>query len=126
MRLLLDTHVLLWFLDEPDTLLTSHELDAIRDPSNDVLVSVVSLWEVATKESIGKLRLASPVRLQLAPNDIGELPVRGVHVDRYREVPRLHGDPFDRMLVAQAIEEHLVLVTRDRALRDYPAEFLTD
>lgn len=122
MRLLLDTHLLLWFLEDPDVLLTKHELAVVRDPRNDVFVSVVALWELATKEATGKLRLRSPVRPQLAPNDITELPVRGAHVDRYRDLPFHHRDPFDRMIVAQAIEERLVLMTRDATLRRYPVE----
>jgi PIN domain nuclease of toxin-antitoxin system len=121
-RLLLDTHLLLWFLDDPDALLTKAELAAVRDPRNTVAVSVVALWELATKEATGKLRLQSPVRPQLAPNDISELPVRATHVDRYRDLPLIHRDPFDRMIVAQAIGEGLTLVTRDATLLRYPVE----
>ena len=124
MRFLLDSHILLWFLDDPDVQLSSEERDAIGAPDHDVVVSVVTLWELAIKGATGKLRLERPIRPQLIANDLIELPIRGSHTDCYHRLALHHRNPFDRMLVAQAIDEDLILITRDAALHDYPVQIL--
>ena len=124
MRFLLDSHILLWFLDDPDMQLSSEEQSAIGAPDHEVVVSVVTLWELAIKEATGKLRLGRPIRPQLIANDLTELPIRGSHTDCYRRLAPLHRDPFDRMLVAQAIDEDLILITRDAVLGEYPVQIL--
>ncbi len=119
MRLLLDTHALLWALATPARL-PARTASAIRDPANAVFVSAASTWEIAIKVALGKLSadLDEIVRTSI---EVGfeELPVTLAHARRLRELPARHRDPFDRMLVAQALEEGLTVVTRDVVLRDY-------
>ena len=121
-RLLLDTHVALWWLE--DAPLEAAASAALSDPDNDVVVSVVSHWEIAIKEALGKLRPPSDYVVTLQDGDIDDLPVRLVHVDALRRLPLLHGDPFDRLLVAQARHERMTLVTRDPQVQRYDVDLL--
>jgi PIN domain nuclease of toxin-antitoxin system len=116
-RLLLDTHVLLWALASPSKLPVRfrRELDAAL-----VFVSAASIWEVAIKAALGKLE-ADPAEVldAVEPAGFELLPVSGAHAARVATLPLLHRDPFDRLLVAQALCEPLVLVTNDRAVLPY-------
>jgi PIN domain nuclease of toxin-antitoxin system len=104
-------------------LLQSSVRDAIEDPGNVAFMSAVTVWEVAIKVAAGKLK--APDLLDAARRTgLEELVVRGVHGVRAAELPRIHGDPFDRMLVAQAIEEGLTIVTSGHAIRRYPVATL--
>lgn len=118
MRLLLDTQVVLWSLDRPERL-TPAVVAALVDPRNAVEVSVVALWEISIKQSIGKLSVDGDLRDRIAAQSFTELPVTGEHAVAVRDLPLHHRDPFDRMLVAQARCEGLTLVTADRALTAY-------
>lgn len=117
MRLLLDTHVLLWALGTPERLSVGFraELDSAQ-----VFVSAASVWEVAIKAGLGKLGADAREVLE-ATKDAGFelLPVTGAHAAKVAELPRVHRDPFDRLLVAQALHEPLVLVSVDEILRGY-------
>ncbi len=121
-RLLLDTHVVLWWLADDPTL--SDELKAAIDDELEVYVSAASGWEVAIKQGIGKLR--APVDLVEAfdTSDLQPLPVTFAHAIEVGRLPSHHRDPFDRMLVAQARVESLTLVTRDSAMGDYDVPIL--
>jgi PIN domain nuclease of toxin-antitoxin system len=116
-RILLDTHILLWALATPAKLPIHlrRELDQV-----DVFVSAASIWEVAIKSSIGKID-ANPRHVHSAALDAGfkPLPVTGEHAARVGMLALVHKDPFDRLLVAQAQVEQLSLVTNDAALSDY-------
>jgi PIN domain nuclease of toxin-antitoxin system len=118
-RLLLDTHTLLWALATPGKI-PKRTAAAIRDPANSVFVSAASAWEVAIKAALGKLSadLDEIVRTSI---EVGfeELPVTLAHARRVRTLEPLHRDPFDRMLVAQALEDGLTIATRDAALSAY-------
>lgn len=119
MRLLVDTHVYLWWRSD-DPRLGVAEREAIRDGANDVLLSAASVWEMAIKQTLGRLRVPEPpsaaaVRLGFEP-----LPVSFAHAEATVRLPPLHRDPFDRLLVAQARTEGLTLVTRDPLVRAYP------
>ena len=127
MRLLLDTHVMLW------ALLRSRELaknaaNALRSAENDVFVSAASAWEVAIKSAAGKLRLPGapqdwlPGALRVSGFE--SLDIRIEHALAAGALPDLHRDPFDRLLVAQALAEGLVIVTRDPRLAEYGAPVL--
>lgn len=121
-RLLLDTHVVLWWL-------TGAALDAdaqamIQDPDNVVLVSVASAWEVAMKQSLGKLEPPEDFTDAAVAEGLALLGIEVAHVRAVRELPHHHRDPFDRMLVAQARVEQLVLVTRDARLGRYDVRTL--
>ncbi len=117
-RLLLDTHSLLWALGEP-TALRQEARDALNARENIVYVSVASLWECATKASLGKLRLPGSFFEALEPAGFELLPIALQHLDAYLELPMHYRDPSDRMLVAQAAREQLILITRDQAIRKY-------
>lgn len=118
MSLLLDTHVLLWWL-EGDARLGAATTELIAEPHREVMVSAASVWEIAIKQSIGKLELSIDVVEQLRDQSFGELPVRVVHAVEAGSLPSHHRDPFDRMLVAQARLEDLTIVTADPAIGAY-------
>lgn len=118
MRLLLDTHVLLWSLTEPRKL-SPRTRDALQDAGNEVFASSVSGWEIAVKRALGKLK--APVNLEAAVRKQEFIPLNLTfhHAEQAGALPRHHGDPFDRMLVAQAQAEGLILVTRDAHIQLY-------
>lgn len=118
MNLLLDTHVVLWWLADDPTL-DDAARHAISDPDNTVFLSAVVVWEIRIKQMIGKLDLPPEFADVLADQDFVELPVTVAHALAVGELPPIHRDPFDRMLVAQAKVEGLTVVTRDSALAEY-------
>ena len=118
MNLLLDTHALLWWLDDNPTL-SAEARDAIADGRNLVFVSAVAIWEIRIKQALGKLQLPANFREVLDTQAFDELPLTVDHAHRLAELPPLHRDPFDRMLVAQAIAERLTIVTCDPDIARY-------
>ena len=122
MRVLLDTHVFLWWV-EGDRVLPARARAALADPENECLLSVASAWELAIKSGLGKLKLALPVMRyvveHVAANAFRLLDIGLTHVGRVELLPPHHGDPFDRLLVAQALEEKLAIVTADPVFRKY-------
>ncbi len=116
MRLLLDTHVVIWW--DMGAPLSPAAQDAIMQ-ADDVYVSAASEWEVAIKAGLGKIRTARSVETVTQENGFVELPVLMRHADAVRTLPRLHRDPFDRLLVAQAMIEGLHIVTRDTVIAEY-------
>ena len=126
MRLLIDTHVLIWFL-EGNKLLSKPHRQIISDSQNDVLVSIASLWEIAVKISLGKLTLAKPladVIKQIAVENIEVLPILPKHTLRVSTLPFHHRDPFDRIIVAQSQIENLPIVTNDIEFSHYGIKLL--
>jgi PIN domain nuclease of toxin-antitoxin system len=127
MRLLLDTHVLLWLLSDPDRI-EQRARRNIEDTGNTVLLSAVSTWEIATKHALGKLALPEPPEALLARAarelQSTELPITGRHALISASLPKHHNDPFDRLLVAQAIVDQAVLATGDGKLRPYATQGL--
>ncbi len=119
MRLLLDTHVVLWWQID-DRRLGRDARKAIAT-ADIVWVSAVSGWEASIKTALGRLRLDGKFRLLVAADDFTELPVSLAHTERLLALPPHHGDPFDRMLVAQALVEKATLVSHDRAIEPYGA-----
>ena len=118
-RLLLDTHALIWALSNPRRL-PARVAKSIRDPETDVYVSPVSTWEIAIKATLRKIdaNVADVVRGMRAAS-FDELPVVVAHTVRLDALPDHHRDPFDRLLVAQAIEERLTIVTHDPLIARY-------
>lgn len=127
MRLLLDTHALIWWL-AADTSLSATARDAIADPANDIFISAATAWEIATKHRIGKLPeaglLAGDVAGFVAAQGFSELPITISHGQLAGSLPPIHRDPFDRILVAQAITAGLTLVSSDAILRAYAVALL--
>lgn len=117
MRLLLDTHVFLWW-SEDDPRLKDEVRRAILE-ADLVVVSAASAWETAIKTALGKLRIRIPFEDAVEINRFAKLPVEFRHAAAVTALPPHHGDPFDRMLVAQALTEGLTLVTHDRRLAPY-------
>lgn len=121
MRVLVDTNLLLWSAVTPERL-SGAARALLEDASNDLAFSVASVWEVAIKQSLGRpdFRI-DPLALRrgLVAAGYQELPILSEHAIAAGELPRLHGDPFDRMLVAQSKVEGLALATSDRRLADY-------
>jgi len=123
MKLLLDTHVLLWALAESPELARDLRRK-IADPSNDVLVSTASVREIAIKKRLGKLDAPDNLLEVLEASDFSPLSINFVHAAAAGSLPAHHDDPFDRMLIAQAQSEGLILVTADRRLRAYHVELM--
>jgi PIN domain nuclease of toxin-antitoxin system len=121
-RILLDSNVLV--RAAADMRLPPRVQAQLDDPGVPAFISVVTLWELSIKVALGKLRLPEPPEAALARMGADELPIRHAHLARLRELPLLHKGPFDRMLVAQAVEEGLALVTSDETLRRYPVAWL--
>ncbi len=119
MRLLVDTHAFLWWCAD-DRRLTAAARAALRDGANEVYLSAASVWEMKVKEALGRLRAPEPVSAAARRLGFESLPINFEHAEAISQLPPLHRDPFDRMLVAQARVESLTLVTRDPAIRAYP------
>lgn len=121
MRLLLDTHMLLWALGAPERL-ASTARDALEAPENTVFFSVASIWEIAIKRALGRPDFTDEpelVRSAALGTGFDELPVNGLHALRVRHLPLLHRDPCDRLLVAQAQTEPLLLMSDDPQVARY-------
>ena len=127
MKLLLDTHTFLWYISA-DKKLPADVRDAIRSPANEVYFSVASLWEVIIKCQIGKLVLPQPPEIYVAEQRerhmISSLSLDEASVKQLAKLPSLHRDPFDRMLVCQAIEHSLTIVTVDPLICAYSVAVL--
>lgn len=119
MRLLLDTQALIWTVANPGRLSTA-AADALKNYDNEVLVSVVSPWEIAIKTALGKLPPIDDLEVQIAEKRFELLPISLSHAAAVASLPHHHRDPFDRMLIAQAQVESVTLVTSDREIRRYP------
>ncbi|MEA3486994.1 MAG: type II toxin-antitoxin system VapC family toxin [Thermodesulfobacteriota bacterium] len=122
MKLLLDTHVFIWWSGEPDKL-SEKALDACENRANRLILSIVSIWEMQIKMQLGKLKLKRSlkdlVENQQNINNLQILPVSPNHIFMLDNLPMYHSDPFDRLLISQAIEENLALVSKDQAFTDY-------
>lgn len=122
-RFLLDTHALLWSLAQPEHLHPDAQ-DALRDPRNQVFVSAATVWEMAIKAALGKLKTPDDLEDQLRLNRFDVLPITFAHARTVEHLPLLHRDPFDRMLVAQATHEGLTLITRDARVQQYAVSWM--
>lgn len=122
MKLLLDTHLLLWAAGQPDQLSAAARA-MLEDPRNELLFSSASLWEVAIKRGLGREDFSVDPRLLrrgLLDNGYSELPITSDHAVAVDGLPHIHKDPFDRMLVAQATVEGIALLTADPWVAQYP------
>jgi PIN domain nuclease of toxin-antitoxin system len=122
MRLLLDTHILIWAAVEPERLSRAAS-SLIESPDNEIMFSAVSLWEIAIKTGRGHAEFridAGILRRSLFENGYAELALTGAHAAAVASLPLIHKDPFDRILVAQAMIEGVALVTADPTVAKYP------
>ncbi|SRR5579885_1140753 len=123
MRLLLDSHVLLWALTNSEELKSGLKR-VILSRDNNVVVSAATVWEIAIKQQLGKLRAPYNLLEAIEFCEFGSLSISPVHALTAGRLPRHHDDPFDRLLVAQALIENFTLVTRDRRLAAYEVQII--
>ncbi len=127
MRILLDTHIFLWFISG-DIQLSTDIRDAIRDPNNEVYLSAISVWEAIVKYQLGKLPLPEHPETYLLKqrnlHQIVSLDLDELSVLQLANLPPLHRDPFDRMLICQALQHDLTIATVDAAIRAYPVSVM--
>jgi PIN domain nuclease of toxin-antitoxin system len=122
MRVLVDTHAVIWWVDQ-DNLLSNASHSAIADPANEILVSAATVWEIAIKLGMAKLSLSMPYRQwmnqALAGLQASLLPITVEFAERQAELPSHHRDPFDRLLIAQALVEDVPVVSADATFEQY-------
>lgn len=127
MKLLLDTHTLLWWRDNPAEL-SPPALTALCDPNNSLLISLVTLWELQIKVDLNKLSigvsLSEMVRQEVEVNGMELLPITPAHIYTLSRLPHHHRDPFDRLLIAQAQVENATIVTKDHLIALYSLSIL--
>ena len=129
MKLLLDTMTIIYLVQQP-AVVPQPALSILEDANNELFISLVSPWEMQIKVGIGKLTLGKPVAeiiaAEVADRSIGLLSIKLEHIDELARLPMHHRDPFDRLLIAQAIREGLTLVTSDEQFKQYPVQTLWD
>jgi len=118
MRLLIDTHILLWADQRPRQIAPTLRT-VMRDETNEIVVSAVTVWEIAIKRAIGKLRFDRPIIAAVLALGFEILPVSGAHAEHAGGLPPHHSDPFDRLIIAQAYLEGMVLGTQDWRMLPY-------
>lgn len=123
MKVLLDTHILLWWLAD-DEQLPAPAAATIADPDTEVLVSAASAWEISIKQAAGRLDAPEDLLDAVAANYFGTLPITADHAVAAGRLPAHHADPFDRMLIAQGQIEDLTVVSADRRFSEYEVELL--
>ncbi len=118
---LLDTHAMLWYLrDSPELSASAHSL---IDNAEYVAVSIASFWEIAIKQSIGKMQFCMTIpelESLCLDRDIQVLPIQSAVLEQIKSLPKIHGDPFDRLIIAQAQIGKMTIITRDRIIPQYP------
>jgi PIN domain nuclease of toxin-antitoxin system len=117
-RVLLDTHIFLWWNSDP-RMISGALREAIAESGNEIYVSAASVWEVAIKRALGKLAFTQRIVQAVLGHRFELLPINGEHAEYAAELPPHHGDPFDRMLIAQAYVERKLLGTQDAKIRPY-------
>ena len=118
---ILDTHTLLWYLRDSDEL--SSTAKKTINEAEYIYISIASLWEIAIKHSIGKLDLeftVSQIEELCIQKDISILPIKARHLDELNNLPKIHNDPFDRLIICQALNENMTIITRDGKIQKYP------
>jgi PIN domain nuclease of toxin-antitoxin system len=122
-RVLIDSHTLVWWRAGSSNL-SRLARDAIADPANEVLISIAALWELTIKESSGKLTLPHDLETMVADEGFSVLSVSFAHLRSFGTLPRLHRDPFDRMMIAQSLAEGLPIATADRIFAAYGVQIV--
>ena len=124
MRVLLDTHILLWWL-AADPALPQRAAEVISDADTTVVISAATAWEIAIKKAVGRLEAPDDLLDALEANDFESIAITTIHALAAGQLPPHHSDPFDRMLIAQSRIEGITLVSTDRRLSDYDVELLS-
>ena len=121
MQILLDTHILLWWLADSSKL-SRKARELIADPANTIIVSAATAWEISIKQTLGKISIEGDLETEVRANGFGSLPIGFSHAAATKGLPANHRDPFDRILIAQAQVENLSILTADRHIPKYPVE----
>lgn len=124
MRVLLDTHVVLWWLADETERFSEQAWKVLDDPAVDAVVSAATMWEIAIKRGLGKLDAPGDVVAQLNNSPVELLPITALHADEVSRLPDHHRDPFDRLLIAQAKVERLTVATADEAFARYSVDVI--
>ncbi|WP_294430573.1 type II toxin-antitoxin system VapC family toxin [uncultured Treponema sp.] len=125
MKYILDTHILIWAFSDTENL--SNKVQKILDTEEGIYTSIASLWEIGIKKSIGKLNVPFSVKEleeQCLAQNIKILPIKSDCIDKLSELPNIHNDPFDRMIIAQAQSENLTIITKDSKIKLYDVNLL--
>lgn len=122
-KILLDTHVLLWWTENPK-LLSKQALETIKDIDNQIFVSHVTAWEFHIKQTLGKLSLPASYEDMMLRAGFSQLPITLSHINMLKSLPLIHNDPFDRLLIGQALVENLTIITRDVDMMKYHVSIL--
>jgi PIN domain nuclease of toxin-antitoxin system len=122
-RLLLDSHAFLWWAEADPTLSTAAR-NVIADPANDVLISIAALWELLIKASLGKLALPDDIETMVVSQGFSVLSISFGHLRCFSALPRHHKDPFDRMMIAQALANGMPIATSDRRFAAYGVQIV--
>lgn len=118
MRYLLDTHIFLWWLEDNKNLKEKTK-EIIKDPKNQIFISIASAWEMSIKSHIGKLTLKTSIENCFESSSFLTLDIVLSHISQLESLPKYHNDPFDRMLIAQSLTENLIFITDDSKIRKY-------
>ena len=125
MNLLIDTHILLWWLGNPEKL-PGYMREAIEDSGNTIFISAAAVWEIVIKKRLGKLVSPDNLSEVLEENDLTPLSITLDHIFSLEKLPDIHNDPFDRIQIAQAIQDNLIFVTMDQTNRKYKVNLLVE
>jgi len=117
-KYLLDTHIFLWWMSDADQL-SQEVFDIISDTSNQIYISSATIWEIAIKEALGKLKVDADLNSTIEANGFIELKISAICANATKKLEQIHRDPFDRMLISQAIEGDMTLITVDRFIVQY-------
>jgi len=117
-RYLLDSHIFLWWLSDADRL-EKKIYDIISDSKNQIYISAATIWEIAIKEALGKLKVDTNLSEAIKECGFIELKLSAKCADFTKKLPHIHKDPFDRMLISQAMQEDLILISADRFIKEY-------
>lgn len=121
--MLIDTHILVWWLSSPSKIRAPHR-KLIAKPDNVVCISMISVFELYIKASLGKVELPEDFLAMLEQTDFTFLPLQFPHFEAYRQLPVVHKDPFDRLIIAQAVSENLPVMSYDQVFTKYPIDLL--
>ncbi len=117
-KYLLDTHIFLWWLSDAEQL-SQEVFDILSDTSNQIYISSATIWEIAIKEALGKLKVDADLNVAIEENGFRELKISAICANATKKLEQIHRDPFDRMLISQAIEGKMTLITVDRFIVQY-------
>ena len=127
MRYLLDTHTLIWYLNKNYDRISNDLLNILLNPRNHIFISIASLWEIAIKQNIGKFKLDLEIKdiyNYIYTSTTTLLSIEEKHLLTYKNLPLIHREPFDRLLISTSIAENLTFVTHDKKIQEYPIDWL--